>query len=183
MKRSSFHQIIPYCIILLFINIFAFSCINKERKYSDFIVNAELGSLHSPIDFSLIDCLNESNRKNINLSRIAFTKTKDVKMLRLLLKIKKDHQNIDLQLKNLSEKNLIIIPKLVYHLDINPDSLKGKKSQLYLSGLLKTEMENQMALLTEIKNTSQNTQFTTFASQSKKIVESNNDALKTLLNI
>lgn len=182
MKRS-FFQIIPYIIILFFINILIlFSFVNKEKEqHIDFIYKPE--PIHPAVNFSLIDCLNESNKKNIEISGIALHKTQDTTMLQLLLKIRKDHQNIDLKLKYLAKKNLIIIPEPIYVLNMNTDSLKGKNACLYLSNLLKKEIKTQRVLLDEISNTFQNPQFTTFASQSKKILESNKDSLKILLNI
>ena len=182
MKRSFFPKVILYSSILFIINISVFSCIDKEEDtYS--IFKAESAKYYHTVDYNLIYSLNESNKKNIDLSSITFNKTKDVKTLQLLLKIKRDHQNIDSKLKILTEKNLIIIPKLIYDWNINYDSSKGKNLPLFLSSLLEIEISNQIKLLNEIEKTFQDAEFKLFAKQSKEVLESNNDSLKELLSI
>lgn len=184
MKRS-FFQIIPYSIILFCINIFIFfSFIKKEKEYTGFIFKTEESACSKPsIDFNMIDCLNESNKKNIEISGIAFHKTNDTAMLRLLLKIRRNHQNIDFQLKNLTQDNLIIMAEPMYTLNINADLLKGKNAHAYLSNLLKTEIKTQISLLDELDKTSRNPDFKVFAVKSKKVLESNYEALQALLSI
>ena len=98
----------------------------------------------------------------------------------MLLKIKKDHQKIDSELQKLTENNLIIVPKLAYHLDINTDSLKGKNPNLYLLKILESEIKNQTILFDKIENTSQNIDFKIFAKKSKKTLLSNNAGLRAL---
>jgi hypothetical protein len=175
MKKLFIYRFILYNLYLFIVTIFTVSCINQEKENNDPIFKTE-----STIDFNLIDCLNESNKKTIELSSITFSQTKDVKTLQLLLKIKKDHQKIDSELKKLTEKNWIILPKLIYNLNLNADSLKDKNSNLYLLKALETEIKNQIELLNQIEKTSQNTDVKTFATQSKKMVQINNDSLKTL---
>lgn len=183
MKKLLIPRFILYSTALLMAIIVVFSCINEENENNDSIFETKTTKSESTIDFSLIDCLNESNKKAIELSSISFNQAKDLKTLQLLLKIKKDHQNIDSKLKKLTEKNLIIIPKLVYNLNLNTDSLKNKNANSYLSNLLETEIENQIMILDQIENTTQNPEFKTFATQSKRIIESNTNSLKTLLSI
>ena len=65
-------------------------------------------------------------------------------------------------------------------MNLNADSLKDKNSNLYLLKALETEIKNQIELLNQIEKTSQNTDIKTFATQSKKMVQINNDSLKTL---
>jgi hypothetical protein len=130
----------------------------------------------------LVDCLYESNIKIIKLSSIASNRTKDEKTLQVLLKIKKDHQKIDSELKKLTENNLIILSKLAYNFNLNADSLKGKKANCYLSTVLVNEIENQVLLFDSIGKTAQNIDFRTFAIKSKKIVQTNNEVLKKTLD-
>ncbi|HEY6143181.1 MAG TPA: hypothetical protein VIV55_07085 [Flavobacterium sp.] len=183
MKKLFIPRFILYNLCLFIVNICAISCVNQEKEYDDSIFETEATKFESTIDFSLIDCLNECNKKNIELSSITFSQTKDSKTLQLLLKIKKDHQKIDSELKKLTEKNLIIIPKLIYNLNLNSDSLKSKNANFYLSNLLKTEITNQITILDQIEKTTQNIDFRIFAIQSKKIIQTNNNALKKTLNI
>jgi uncharacterized radical SAM superfamily protein len=178
MKKLYIARIIIYNLFLFIVNISAISCTTKENN--DTVFKIEPSKAESTIDFNLIDCLNESNKKAISLANITFSQTKDVKTLQLLLKIKKDHQKIDSELKKLTENNLIIVPKVVYHLNINADSLKGKNSNLYLLKTLETEIKNQTLILDNIENTSQNIDFKIFAKKSKKTLQTNNDALKNI---
>lgn len=179
MKKLYIPRFIIYNLLLFIANISAISCTNKEN--SDALFKVDSTKSESTIDFNLIDCLNESNKKTISLASLTFIQTKDVKTLELLLKIKKDQQKIDSELKRLTENNLIILPKLIYHLNINSDSLKGKNSNLYLLKVLETEIKNQATLFDKIETTSQNIDFKLFAIKSKKTLKSNNTALKNTL--
>lgn len=155
----------------------AILCVDKENELDDFIFKTAYAKSDT-IDFNLVDCLNESNKNIIQLSSIAFNQTRDARTLRLFLKIKKDHQKMDAELKKLTEKNLIILSKLAYDLNLNPDSLKGKNANCYLSNLLANEIENQARLLDRIGKTTQNIDFRLFAVKSKKTVQNNNEVLK-----
>lgn len=127
-----------------------------------------------------MDKLNASNQKIIQISSLAFNQTKDVKTLQLLLKIKRDHQKMNSELKKLVEKNLIILPKLTYDFNLNPDSLKGKNSRAYLSKLLTNEIQNQVQLWNSMEDKTQNIDFRILAIKSKKTVLTNNESLKRL---
>lgn len=175
MKKIFIYRFILYNFYLFIVTIFTVSCINQEKENNDSIYKTE-----SAIDFNLINSLDESNRKTIEISSITFSQTKDVKTLLLLLKIKKDHQKIDSELKKLTEKNWVILPKLINNLNLNADSLKDKNSNLYLLKALETEIKNQITLLNQIEKTSQNADFKMLATQYKTIVQINNDSLKTL---
>jgi hypothetical protein len=178
MKKLFIRQFIHYKLFLFFVIVCLFSCNNQKKGYNDSLFKEEGNNVESTIDFNLIDCLNESNKKTIDIATIIFNQIKDVKTLQFILKIKRDHKKIDSELKKLTEKNLIIIPKLVYDLNISPDSLKGKNFDFYLLSILETEIKNQIILFDKIEKTSQNTDFKTFAIKSKKTLHSNNDILK-----
>lgn len=183
MKKLCIPRFIIYNLLLFIVNISVISCINNEKENNDTIFKIEPTTAESTIDFNLIDCLNESNKKTISLVNITFSQTTDVKTLQLLLKIKKDHQKIDSELQKLTENNLIIVPKLVYHLDINSDSLKGKNPNSYLLKILGSEIKNQTILFDKIENTSQNIDFKIFAKKSKKTLQINNTALENTLTV
>lgn len=182
MKKRHIHRLILYKLALFIAIICAISCVNKENELDDFIFKTEYAKSDT-IDFNLVDCLNESNKKIIQLSSIAFNQTSDARTLRLFLKIKRDHQKMDAELKKLTEKNLIILSKLAYDFNLNPDSLKEKNANLYLSNVLVNEIENQVRLLNQIEKTTQNIDFRLFAIKSKKIVQDNNEVLSKTLNI
>lgn len=177
MKKRYICRSILYNLAQFIAIICAISCVNKENELDDFIFKTEYAKSDT-IDFNLMDCLNKSNKKIIQLSSIAFNQTRDARTLRLFLKTKKDHQKIDAELKKLTEKNLIILSKLAYDFNLNPDSLKGKNSNFYLSNLLVNEIENQVKLLDRIEKTTQNIDFRLFAIKSKKIVLNHNEAFK-----
>ena len=181
MKKRCIHRLILYNLLLFIPIICAISCVNKENELDNFIFKTEYTKSDS-IDFNLVDCLYESNIKIIKLSSIASNKTKDEETLQVLLKIKKDHQKIDSELKKLTENNLIILSKLAYNFNLNPDSLKGKKANYYLSNVLVNEIENQVLLFDSIGKTAQNIDFRIFAVKSKKIVQTNNEVLKKTLD-
>jgi hypothetical protein len=178
MKKLCIPRFIIYNLLLFIVNISAISCTDKEKENNDAVFKIDPNKSESAIDFNLIDCLNESNKKTISLASLTFNQTKDVKTLELLLKIKKDQQKIDSELKRLTENNLIIVPKLVYHLNTNSDSLKGKNSNLYLLKILETEIQIQITIFGNIENTFQNIDFKIFAKKSKKTLQSNSTALK-----
>ncbi|MGQ7946856.1 hypothetical protein [Flavobacterium sp. WC2509] len=175
MKKLIIYQPILCCLFAIF---GIQSCTNQEKENNNSIL--ESTKEEPTIDFNLIDCLNEYNQKNIKLSDITFDLTKDVKTLQLLLKIKKNHQDIDSELKKLTKQKLIIIPKIVYQININPDSIKGKKATLYLLKKLKNQIETQISLFDSIEKNSQNTDFKILAIKSRKILENNNNVLNTL---
>lgn len=181
MKKSSVYRLMLYNTLHFVAVICAVSCINKENEFNNFIF--ETGYAKSDtIDFNLVDHLNASNKKIIQLSSIASNQTKDAKMLGLLLKIKRDYQKMDFEFKKLAEKNLIVLPKLAFDFNLIPDSLKGKNSCDHLSKALENEIENQVPLWDKMQNKDQNIDFRTFATKSKKTVLANWEMLKKTLN-
>lgn len=181
MKKLFIPRYIIYNLLPFIVSIGMFSCTDKEKENNDPYFIIEPTSAEPIIDFKLIDCLNESNQKTISLALLTSNRTKDKKTLQLLLKIAEDQQKIDSELKKLTENNLIIVPKLAYRLHLNPDSLKGKKSVLYLLKTLETEIKNQTILFENIESSSKNIDFKTFAKKSKKTLQINNAALESTL--
>jgi len=182
MKKRFNFQLVPCKLVLFFTMILTLACVNQEENQLDSIF-AEENNIESTIDFNLVDFLNESNKKIIDLAAITFSEIKDSKKMLLILKIKRDHQKIDSELISLAEKNLIIIPKTAYDLKINPDSLNGKNPDFYLLKILENQMKNQMVAFDKIEKTAQNTDFKIFAAKSKKTIYGNYDALQTCLGI
>lgn len=185
MKRLCIPRVIIYnsllILLLIIVNISTISCNNEEKENNDAFFKIEPTKVEPTIDFNLIINLNESNKKTISLATFTFSQTKDVKTFQLLLKIKKDHQKIDSELKKLTENNLIIIPKLDYQMNLNSDSLNEKKTDLYLLKILDKEINKQAMVFDSIEKDSQNTDFKIFAIKSRKILKENNEVLKTLL--
>lgn len=177
MKKLFITQRIPYKLFLFLATIFLWSCINHEEKQIDLPFKEE-NKMESTIDFNQINSLNESNKKTMELAAITFYQITDRETLQLVLKIKKDHQKIDIELKKLAEKNLIIIPQIVYTMEINPDSIKRKNIDLYFLNLVRNQIKNQIVLLDKIEKSSLNTDFKILAAKSKKILQCNNDALQ-----
>jgi hypothetical protein len=182
MKKLSPDRIILNSIVLTIIGLSMHSCIKKEDCYDQSIVEIESARKLPVVDFKLLDCLDESNQKTIELSSIIFDLTTDVKTLQLLIKIKKNHRKFENELHKLTKENLIIIPQLTYHIYLNPNSVKSKNGDLYLLKTLETELENQIIVFDHIDKTSENIDFRIFAIQSKKIVENNNKVLSNIIN-
>ncbi|WP_147298186.1 hypothetical protein [Flavobacterium aquicola] len=134
------------------------------------------------IDFSTIDCLNESNQKAIELSSKSLRLTTDLKTLELLLKIKRDHKKINSDFKRLTNDNLIIIPKPIYNIDVSNDTIHHQKPEFVILKKLQTEIKNQITSFDIIEKKTKNNDFKLFAIQSKRILNDNNEALKTLLS-
>lgn len=181
--KTQFITQLPFKLFLSIVIIFLFSCVNEEEKnYNSFFIVAE-NKVESTIDFNLIDSLNESNKKTVDVATLTFNQIKDTEKLLLILKIKRDHQKIDSELKKLTEKNLIIIPKTVYNLNLNSDSITGTNSDSYLVKVLKNQIKNQIIVFDKIEKTTQNIDFKLFILKSKKILQSNIDALQTTSSI
>ena len=89
---------------------------------------------------------------------------------------------MDFEFKKLTEKNLIVLPKLAFGFNLIPDSLKEKNSYDHLSKALENEIENQVPLWDKMQNKDQNIDFRTFATKSKKTVLANWEMLKKTLN-
>jgi hypothetical protein len=169
-RNNSFLSIVIICML---------SCTNHEKEYTNSFYKMEYPKEDPIIDFNTVDCLNESNRRVIQLSGISFRLAKDVKTLELLLKIQKDHQKIDSKLNNLAKDNLIIIPKVIYHL--NGDCVKNKNFDSIFKEL-ESEIKNQIILFDSIEKNTTNIDFKAFSVQSKKILRDNNLIIKTLLS-
>lgn len=183
MKKLFIPQLIPCKLFLFFAIVSACSRTNPENKQRDSLFAEAQNNVESTMDFDLIDGLNDSNKKTIHLAILIGNQIKNPKTLQLVLKIKKDHQEMESGLLKLTEKNLIIIPKLVYDLNTNPDSLKAKNSESYLLRVLENQIKNQITVLAKIEKTAQNTDFKTLAIKSKKIVGANYDALQAFLGL
>lgn len=171
-----------YCLSFFIAVICILSCTNQEKENTDSIYKMDYIKEDPLINFSTIDCLNESNQKAIELSGISLRLYTDLNILKKLLKIKRDNKKINSDFNKLTKENLIIIPQLFYHLDINDDSLVNKKPELYVLKKLEIEIKNQITSLDSIEKYNQNNDFKTFARNSKKILKENNDVLQTLLS-
>jgi hypothetical protein len=171
-----------YCLSFFIAVICILSCTNQEKENTDSIYKMDYIKEDPLINFSTIDCLNESNQKAIELSGISLRLYTDLNILKKLLKIKRDNKKINSDFNKLTKENLIIIPQLFYHLDINDDSLVNKKPELYVLKKLEIEIKNQITSLDSIEKYNQNIDFKTFARNSKKILKDNNDVLQKLLS-
>ena len=175
MKKLSNIGII-YAFLLCLLCLTIFSCIQKGNFSKVTIIDLEPVEKDS-LDLNIIDCLDESNQKAIQVSNHTFDHIKDVETLQLLVKIRKNHQKIGFDFNNLTTKNLIIVPHLSNHFYLNPDSVKTKEDELNLLKTLARELDNQIVLLDHIYQKSNNIDFKTFAVRSKKTVQDNSTAL------
>lgn len=179
MKNQLILQCIRYNLILFIVIYCITSCTHQEKEYNNSIYKIESTKEDAIIDFKTIDCLHESNQKAIELSSVSLRQTKDLPTLQLLLKIKRDNKKINLDFERLATDNLIIIPKLTYGIDAN-DSINQEKPEFYILKKLETEIKNQIISFDSIQRKTKNSDFRLFAMQSKKTLEDNNKALKTL---
>jgi hypothetical protein len=154
-------------LLLLTVLIYGFiSCVDQNKESDNSIFKNNDLVTESTIDFNLVYLLNESNQKVTEITSYIFNQTKDVKTMQLLLKIKKNQKNIAAELKKLSQKNLIIIPKSIYNLNLIPS--KSKPQKLYNSNfdLLETEIKKQIKIFDSINVTTRNSDFKQFAIKS-----------------
>jgi hypothetical protein len=158
------------------------SCTYQEKEYFNSFYKMETTKEDPIIDFSTIDCLNESNQKVIAITSKSLRLTKDLKTLQLLLKIKRDHKKINSDFDTLTKDNLIIIPKLINQTDVNNDFINSENPEFYILKKLQTEITKQIASFDSIEKKTKNIDFKLFAIQSKRILKHNNEALKTLLS-
>ena len=183
MKKFPISPYIRYNIFLLFIVIFCIcSCSKSDKPYNNFPFKIDSPKEEPIIDFSEIDCLNESNQKILELSNTSIRLTKDLTTLKLALKIKRDHQQIDSRLNRLTKENLIVTTKMIHKVNVKSDFAKNKNSDKYIFRKLEAEITNQIVLLDSIEKNTHSIDFKLFAAQSKKILIENDDAIKTLLN-
>ena len=183
MKKLLIRRFVFYLLLISITLLSVYSCINKGKESSNLLFKENSKDIKSSINFKSVAYLNESNKKVIDLANIAFNQSKDIKKLQLLLKIKKDHQKVNSELRKLTEKNLIIIPRPIYNLNLNQDFMNDKNSNYYILNLLEVEIKNQIKLLKNIEQTSQNRGFINFAKKFSEIISANNQKLNDILNL
>jgi hypothetical protein len=181
MKALSHRPLILTILLLCFLSIGVQSCINKEDCYDQSLFEMTSAKEQPVVDFKLLDCLDESNQKTIELSSIIFDITKDVKTLQLLVQIKKNHLRIENDLKKITKKNLILIPQISHHIYLNHDSVKSKKGNIYVLKTLEKELTNQITVFDHIEKSSQNIDFRLFAIKYKKTTNDNNEVLLNII--
>lgn len=175
-------KLLSYMCVLVII-LFA-SCFKKDKSLSNINVhplNQKSINIESKINFNSVAFLNETNKKIIDIASIAFNNSKKLNESQIILKIKKDHQKIQNDLKKITDENLIIIPEPIYDLNLNQNFLQGINSSYYLISLLEKEIKNQIQLFDTIEKTSKDIEFKNFADKSKDILISNNELLDDLL--
>jgi hypothetical protein len=145
--------------------------------------NENNSEIESKINFRTVAVLNETNKKIIDIASIAFDNSKELKESKIILKIKKDHQKIESELKRITDENLIIIPEPIFDLKLNQSFLKGINSSYYLISLLEKEINNQIKILDSIERGSRDEEFKAFADKSKEVLLSNNDLLEEFLEL
>ncbi len=166
-------------LLLLLFN----SCNQKERNFNNKIFNPEEITIKSKINFRTVSELNETNKKVIAIASIAFDNSKEINNSQLILKIKKDHQRIEQDLKKITEKNLIITPEPIFDLNLNESFLKGINSNFYLISLLEKEIKNQISIFDTIQKSTEDEAFKNFADKAKEILINNKELLVEQLEI
>lgn len=181
MKKLPPFRITINAFLICFMSICLCSCSKSKNPYDDSVFDKEIAEKQSKINFKSLDYLDKSNQKTIELSSILFDLTEDVETLQLLTAIRKNHEKIDFELNNLINKNLIIIPKLIYDADAKRNSIRSAKDSLFLLKTLETQLKNQITAYERIEKTSQNIDFRIFAMHSKKTIKNNNALLKKII--
>ena len=163
-------------VLILFL-----SCNDERRNFSSSLYNERNEEIEPSINFKSVALLNETNKKIIDIASIAFENSNELKESKIILKIKKDHEKIESELKKITEENLIIIPEPIFDLNLNQKFLKGINSSYYLISVLEKEINNQIKLLDSIEKISNDQEFRAFADKSKEVLLSNNDLLEEFL--
>ncbi|WP_418263181.1 hypothetical protein [Flavobacterium faecale] len=183
MRKKFPYKIVISSLFLLLCFSTIYSCYKQKKDFGEFIIHETTFDVNSAMDFNNLACINESNKKIIDISTIIFRQNKKVPNLALFLKIKKDHQNNSYQLKQLTKRNMIVIPKPIYNLDLNKDSLGDHNSTDYLVAILDNEINIQIEILDNLKSTTFNPDLKSFAEKSKKILEKNRKDLEASFNL
>lgn len=170
-----------YKISLISIVLSFLSCNNTQKSYFNTISIKESIEKESKINFQSVALLNETNKKIIDIASIAFTNSNELNESKIILKIKRDHQKIESDLKKLTDLNLIIIPNLFFELSLNEKSLKSLNSSYYLISLLEKEINNQINLLDSIEKVSEDEAFHIFVEKSKNTLLVNSKVLENFL--
>ena len=157
------------------------SCSDSNRNIYNKTANTKKNSPESTINFRTVGLLNDTNKKVIDIASIGFNNSKELKESLIILKIKKDHQKIESELRKITNDNLIIIPEPIFNLDLNQTFLNGSNSTYYIVSLLEKEINNQIKLLESIEKVSTDQQFKKFAIQSKELLLDNNNSLDDLI--
>lgn len=177
MEISLYKPRLSYLLFFfVFINGF-FSCVDKNEEYGSTTFDRKQRAAASTLDYNLINQLYESNQRIIEITSYLFNQTQEIKTLQLILKIKNDHLKLDFEIKKLTEKNLILIPKLDFYLNNKTNFLKLKKSNSNLLTVVETELSNQITLLNQIQKSTQNSDFKIFAEQSIQSITTNKEEL------
>ncbi|MCG9790962.1 hypothetical protein [Flavobacterium algicola] len=182
MKRIRLSNIILFTFILIATTTF-FSCQNIKKDALNVSIQEMSPDVTSTLDFNSLSYLNEANKKVIDISSMIFYQSKHVPHLKLILKVKEDHQRNDRDFKELTKKNLTIVPKPFYQLNLNKDSLDSENSTNYLVKLLISEINLQINLLEDIKNSTTNPEFKTFAEKSALLMKQNSKMLGTTFKL
>lgn len=178
MKNSRHNKLIIKSLFFAILTGILWLCLAQTSGYNHTRGNKNKELSNTSVDFNLINQLNESNQKTIEITSYIFNHSQDVQTLRMILKIKHDHEKIDLDIKKITEKNLILIPKLDYYLNFEADFVKLKKSNSNLLAALETELINQIVIFNQIKTSTHNSDFKIFAKQSIPTITTNIDLLK-----
>ncbi len=165
-KRSTAY----YLFFILIISCFLLF-LSQNNGFRD--INLKKDNPNSTIDFNLINQLNESNKKSIDISSWMFNETEDFKTLQLLFKIKKEQEQIRIELKKLSEKNLILLLRGVSNLGLDIDPSTQKISCEITFSSLEREISKQIEIFSNIKKTTLNLDFQLFAERS--LIKLNNN--------
>ncbi|GIZ08412.1 hypothetical protein [Flavobacterium sp. UMI-01] len=183
-KNATMKKRLPFKILigsLFLILVFGsiYSCFKQRKDFGEFVFQEPTHDVNSTMDFNNLACLNESNKKIIDISTLIFNQNKKVPHLALVLKIKKNHENNNFLLRELTKRNMIVIPKPIYHLNLDKKALGNKDSTSYLVQILNQEIDIQLELLSTIKSTTFNPELKAFAEKTEKIVMQNSKDLKS----
>lgn len=153
----------------------------KQKSPINSILTEKKLDIESKINFRTVSVLNETNKRIIDIASIAFTNSKQLKESQLILKIKNEHLKIESDLKEITNKNLIIVPEPIFELNLNEKFLNGINSSYYLISLLEKEINNQIKLLDSIEKTTTDKDFKNFADKSKDLLITNSELLDNFL--
>ena len=176
-KRVSDLKLNPVFYVLLYFFIVT-SCVQKENKHNDVdFEKKEVSNTISEIESESIAALYEANQKILDICDVGFQNVKDVEVLKLIISLKNEHLKLNEELENISEKNLIIIPKTISEITFKEDSLKSKNVNNYILTLLEKNLRSQIKNFKIIEQNSINFELKKLSTQTKLRLEKNQTRL------
>lgn len=182
MKKLELRTFLFYLVLTSMTLISIGSCVNKKNNENHSILEQINGDIDNKIDSQILTDVVESNLKVIKISRTAQAKSVSDSTKNILKEIEQEHHKLNLSIKNIAKKNLIIIPDTLYDVDL-PDTLIniGDHDYIYLSEV-ENSLKEEIKKLQTILKSSTNIDLKIFSVQALVVLKNNLKKVNQELN-